>query len=141
MRLPEGWTEGMRDVWSHGDARADIFEANNGRTFVAIEGPSRATKEEAETDLERMVWALEGEDERASLRSKIAEIEGMNAQLADACKRASTRADLSDKALDYARKEISDLRAEINRMEARERRRHPVMRKIEHALYVLRGAK
>jgi septal ring factor EnvC (AmiA/AmiB activator) len=139
MRLPEGWREGARDTWIHNDARADIFDANDQRFFVAIEGPSRATKEEAEADLERMMWALEGEDERAVLRSKIAAIEGMNAQLADACKRASTRADLSDKALDYARKEIADLRAEINRMEARERRRHPVLRKIAHALYVLRG--
>ena len=126
MRLPEGWTEGTRDVWSHGDARADIFDADDRRFFVSIEGPTRATKEEAEADLERMVWALEGED--------IAMVR------ADRDK-ALTRADLSDKALDYARQEIADLRAEINRMEARERRRHPVLRKIEHALYVLRGVK
>ena len=126
MRPPEGWTEGMCDVWRHGDARADILEANDGRLFASIEGPNRATKEEAEADLERMVWALEGED--------IAMVR------ADRDK-ALTRADLSDKALDHSRKEIADLRAQINRMEARERRRHPVMRKIEHALYVLRGVK
>ena len=126
MRLPEGWAEGMRDVWRHGDARADILEANDGRLFASIEGPNRATKEDAEADLERMVWALEGED--------IAMVR------ADRDK-ALTRADLSDKALDHARQEIAALRAEINRMEARERRRHPVIRKIEHALYVLRGAK
>ena len=125
MRLPEGWTQGMRDVWRHGDARADIVYAYDRRFFVSIEGPTRATKEEAEADLERMVWALEGED--------IAMVR------ADRDK-AMTRADLSDKALDHARKEIADLRAEINRMEARERRRHPVIRKIAHALYVLRGA-
>ena len=124
MRLPEGWIERMRDVWSHNDARAETLEANNGRTFAAIEGPCRSTKEEAETDLVRMVWALEGED--------IAMVR------ADRDK-ALTRADLSDKALDYARKEIADLRAEIGRMEARESRRHPMIRKIEHAFYVLRG--
>ena len=72
-----------------------------------------------------MVWALEGED--------IAMV------TADRDK-ALTRADLSDKALDHARQEIADLRAQINRMEARERRRHPMIRKIAHALYVLRGA-
>ena len=126
MRLPEEWTEGMCDVWRHGDARADILEANDGRLFASIEGPNRATKEDAEADLERMVWALAGED--------IAMV------MADRDK-ALTRANLSDKALDHARKEIADLRAKIDRMEARERRRHPVMRKIEHALYVLRGAK
>ena len=125
MRLPEGWSEGLRDVWSHGDARADILEANDGRFFASIEGPNRATKEDAEADVERMVWALEGED--------IAMV------TADRDK-ALTRADLSDKALDHARQEIADLRAQINRMEARERRRHPMIRKIAHALYVLRGA-
>ena len=126
MRLPEGWREGARDTWIHNDARADIFDADDRRFFASIEGPNRATKEEAEADLERMVWALEGED--------IAMVR------ADRDK-ALTRADLSDKALDYARKEIAGLRAEIERMEARERQRHPVMRKIEHALYVLRGVK
>ena len=136
MRLPEGWTEGTRDVWSHGDARAETLEANNGRTFAAIEGPTRATKEEAEADLERMVWALEGGDPRA----RVVELETWNAALAQEVEKANTRADLSDKALNYARQEIADLRAQINRMEARERRRHPVMRKIAHALYVLRGA-
>jgi len=94
--------------------------------FGSVAGPNRATKEEAEADLERMVWALEGED-IAMVRSDR--------------DKALTRADLSDKALDHARQEIADLRAEINRMEARERRRHPVLRKIEHALYVLRGSK
>ena len=97
-----------------------------GRCVDVVAGPNRATKEEAEADLERMVWALEGED--------------ITMVRADRDK-AMTRADLSDKALDHARKEIADLRAEINRMEARERRRHPVMRKIAHALYVLRGVK
>lgn len=137
MRLPEGWTEGMRDVWRHGDARAETLEANNGRTFAAIEGPCRSTKEESEADLERMVWALEGGDPRA----RVVELETWNAALAEEVEKATTRADLSDKALDYARKEIAGLRAEIERMEARERQRHPVMRKIEHALYVLRGVK
>ena len=94
--------------------------------FAAVYAPDRSTTAEAEADLERMVWALEGED--------IAMVR------ADRDK-ALTRADLSDKALDHARQEIAALRAEINRMEARERRRHPVIRKIEHALYVLRGAK
>ena len=126
MRLPEGWRKGARDTWIHNEARADIFDADDRRFFASIEGPNRTTKEEAEADLERMVWALEGED--------IAMVR------ADRDK-AMTRADLSDKALDHARKEIADLRAEINRMEARERRRHPVIRKIEYALYVLRGAK
>lgn len=135
MRLPEGWSEGLRDVWSHGDARADILEANDGRFFASIEGPNRATKEDAEADVERMVWALEGSDPRA----RVVELETWNAALAEEVEKSNTRADLSDKALDYARQEIADLRAQINRMEARERRRHPVMRKIEHALYVLRG--
>ena len=136
MRLPEGWIERMRDVWSHGDARADILEADDRRFFASIEGPNRATKAEAEADLERMVWALEGCDPRA----RVVELETWNAALAEEVEKATTRADLSDKALDHARQEIADLRAQIDRMEARERRRHPVLRKIAHALYVLRGA-
>jgi hypothetical protein len=125
----------MRDTWIHDDARADIFDVDDRRFFVSIEGPNRATKEEAEADLERMVWALEGSDPRA----RVVGLETWNAALAEEVEKANTRADLSDKALDYARKEIADLRTEINRIEAREQRRHPVMRKIEHALYVLRG--
>ena len=126
MRLPEGWRQKVNnDGWFHGDAQAFL---NPGGTmvFAAVYAPDRSTTAEAESDLERMVWALEGED--------IAMVR------ADRDK-ALTRADLSDKALDYARQEIADLRAEINRMEARERRRHPVLRKIAHALYVLRGVK
>jgi septal ring factor EnvC (AmiA/AmiB activator) len=135
MRLPEGWREGAMDTWIHDDARADIFDADDRRFFVSIEGPNRATKEEAEADLERMVWALERGDPRA----RVVELETWNAAMSREVEKATTRADLSDKALDHARKEIADLRAEINRMEARELRRHPVLRKIAHALYVLRG--
>ena len=84
-----------------------------------------------------MVWALEGGDPRA----RVVELETWNAAMSREVEKATTRADLSDKALDHARREIADLRAQINRMEARERRRHPVIRKFEYALYVLRGAK
>jgi hypothetical protein len=129
----------MRDTWIHDDARADIFDVDDRRFFVSIEGPNRATKEEAEADLERMVWALESGDIHSAVRSTVAELGTWNTALAREVEKANTRADLSDKALDYARKEIADLRTEINRIEAREQRRHPVMRKIEHALYVLRG--
>ena len=126
MRLPEGWRQKVNnDGWFHGDAQA-FLNPGDAMVFAAVYAPDRSTTAEAEADLERMVWALEGED--------IAMVR------ADRDK-ALTRADLSDKALDHARQEIAALRAEINRMEARERRRHPVIRKIEHALYVLRGAK
>ena len=54
---------------------------------------------------------LEGGDPRA----RVVELETWNAALAEEVEKATTRA---------------DLRAQINRMEARERRRHPVIRKI-----------
>ena len=127
MRLPEGWREQAPGKWfdAAGDARGVILQ-NGSMSWAMVEGCDRSTATKAESDLERMVWALEGEDV-AMVR-------------ADRDK-ALTRADLSDKALAHARQEIADLRAEINRMEARERRRHPLIRKIAHALYVLRGAK
>jgi uncharacterized small protein (DUF1192 family) len=127
MRLPEGWREQAPGKWFDAarDARG-VIHRNGTPHFAMVEAPDRSSKSEAEADLERMVWALEGED--------IAMVRADR-------DRALIRADLSDKALDYARREIADLRAEINRMEARERRRHPVIRKIAHALFVLRGVK
>jgi hypothetical protein len=136
MNLPDGWREQAPGKWfdAAGDARG-VIHRNGTPHFAMVEAPDRSSKSEAEADLERMVWALEGSDPRA----RVVGLETWNAALAEEVEKANTRADLSDKALDYARKEIADLRTEINRIEAREQRRHPVMRKIEHALYVLRG--
>ena len=135
MRLPEGWRQKVNnDGWFHGDAQA-FLNPGDAMVFAAIYAPDRSTTAEAEADLERMVWALEGGDPRA----RVVELETWNAAMSREVEKANTRADLSDKALDHARQEIAALRAEINRMEARERRRHPVIRKIAHVLYVLRG--
>ena len=137
MRLPEGWRQKVNnDGWFHGDAQA-FLNPGDAMVFAAIYAPDRSTTAEAEADLERMVWALEGGDPRA----RVVELETWNAAMSREVEKVNTRADLSDKALDHARQEIAALRAEINRMEARERRRHPVIRKIEYALYVLRGVK
>jgi hypothetical protein len=53
--------------------------------------------------------------------------------------KAQHQAHLTEQALTAARAEIADLRAEIGRRDARERARHPVVRRIAHALYVRRG--
>ena len=139
MNLPDGWREQAPGKWfdAAGDARG-VIHRNGTPHFAMVEAPDRSSKSEAERDLERMVWAIEG-DVHAASRARIAALETWNATLAAEVEKANTRADLSDKALDHARREIADLRAQINRMEARERRRHPVIRKIAHALFVLRG--
>ena len=122
MRLPEGWRQkANNDGWFHGDAQA-FLNPGDATVFAAVYAPDRSTTAEAEADLERMVWALEGGDPRA----RVVELETWNAAMSREVEKATTRA---------------DLRAQINRMEARERRRHPVIRKFEYALYVLRGAK
>ena len=111
MRLPEGWRQkANNDGWFHGDAQA-FLNPGDATVFAAVYAPDRSTTAEAEADLERMVWALEGGDPRA----RVVELETWNAAMSREVEKATTRA---------------DLRAQINRMEARERRRHPVIRKI-----------
>jgi len=125
MNLPDGWREQAPGKWfdAAGDARG-VIHRNGTQHFAMVEAPDRSSKSEAERDLERMVWALEGED--------IAMVR------ADRDK-AQRQAHLTEQALTAARAEIADLRAEAERRDARERARHPVVRRIAHALFVLRG--
>jgi hypothetical protein len=149
MNLPDGWTEAHDDEeggWSRDghDARAYIDD-DSGKPWAAIAGYSRATKDEAERDLERMVWALEGADiamvkaDRDKALTRITAIETWNAALAEEVEKAQHQAHLTEQALTAARAEIADLRAASERRDARERARHPVVRRIAHALYVRRG--
>ena len=64
MRLPEGWRQKVNnDGWFHGDAQA-FLNPGDAMVFAAIYAPDRSTTAEAEADLERMVWALEGGDQQ-----------------------------------------------------------------------------
>ena len=139
MNLPDGWIRRRAAAWTAyaGDARADL--GNSGaRVFASVYGPNRASTPEAERDLERMVWALEG-DVHAASRARIDALETWNAALASEVEKAQRQARLTEQALTAARAEIADLRLAAERRDARERARHPVVRRIAHALYVLRG--
>ena len=146
MRLPEGWREQAPGKWFDAarDARG-VIHRNGTPHFAMVEAPDRSSKSEAERDLERMVWALEGEDiamvraARDTALTRITALETWNAALAAEVDKAQHQAHLTEQALTAARAEIADLRAEIARRDARERARHPVFRRIAHALYVLRG--
>ena len=147
MNLPAGWTvRGTSQRWiaTDGDARANITDYD-AKVFASVEGPNRANIGEAERDLERMVWALEGEDiamvraDRNTALARITALETWNAALAAEVEKAQRQAHLTEQALTAARAEIADLRATAERRDARERARHPVVRRIAHALYVLRG--
>jgi hypothetical protein len=146
MNLPDGWTEteGGRCADARHDAHGEI-EYSDGHHYAVVIGPNRATETEAERDLERMVWALEGEDiamvraARDTALTRITAIETWNAALAAEVDKAQHQAHLTEQALTAARAEIADLRAASERRDARERARHPVVRRIAHALYVRRG--
>ena len=173
MNLPDGWTRhGNGGAWfdSKRDARADLSDSGV-RVFASVYGPDRASTLEAARDLERMVWALEGEDDRRALvemmkefhasdghepfadlylilkaaRSAVGpsgnlrDIEALTTALRSDRDKAQRQAHLTEQALTAARAEIADLRAAAERRDAQERARHPVVRRIAHALYVLRG--
>ena len=172
MNLPDGWREQAPGKWfdAAGDARG-VIHRNGTPHFAMVEAPDRDTKAEAERDLERMVWAIEGEDDRRALvemmkefhasdghepfadlylilkaaRSAVGpsgnlrDIEALTTALRSDRDKAQRQAHLTEQALTAARAEIADLRAAAERRDARERARHPVVRRITHALYVLRG--
>jgi hypothetical protein len=72
-------------------------------------------------------------------RSNLRDIEALTTTLRSDRDKAQHQAHLTEQALTAARAEIADLRAASERRDARERARHPVVRRIAHALYVRRG--
>lgn len=141
MNLPDGWVKNTYG-WRGGGARAYITEMDKG-VYAEMVGPTRPSTAEAERDLERMVWALEGEDiamvraDRDASLARVVALETWNAALSAEVEKARNQARLTEQALTAARREISDLRSAAQRRDARERR--PVLRRVVDALLILRG--